>query len=64
MGLYVIDIGMYSFCSLFQVFNYGRIYGAGQKFAETLLMQFNHKLTADQAKKKAKVMYSTTKGKR
>ncbi|KAJ8304121.1 hypothetical protein KUTeg_017704 [Tegillarca granosa] len=47
-----------------KVFNYGRIYGAGQKFAETLLMQFNHKLTADQAKKKAKVMYSTTKGKR
>jgi DNA polymerase gamma 1 len=46
------------------VFNYGRIYGAGQKFAERLLMQFNHKLTAKEAAVKAKIMYGTTKGRR
>ncbi|CAC5369661.1 POLG [Mytilus coruscus] len=47
-----------------KVFNYGRIYGAGQKFAERLLMQFNHRLTAKEAATKAKIMYGTTKGRR
>ncbi|CAF3501411.1 unnamed protein product [Adineta steineri] len=45
-----------------KVFNYGRMYGAGKTFAEKLLMQFNHELTVDEAKEKADVMYSNTKG--
>ncbi|XP_073509356.1 DNA polymerase subunit gamma-1 isoform X2 [Phyllobates terribilis] len=45
-----------------KVFNYGRIYGAGQPFAERLLMQFNHRLTQEQAAEKAKQMYAVTKG--
>ncbi|KAG9489148.1 hypothetical protein GDO78_005249 [Eleutherodactylus coqui] len=45
-----------------KVFNYGRIYGAGQPFAERLLTQFNHRLTQEQAAEKAKQMYTVTKG--
>ncbi|XP_030811192.1 DNA polymerase subunit gamma-1 isoform X2 [Camarhynchus parvulus] len=45
-----------------KVFNYGRIYGAGQPFAERLLMQFNHRLTPQQARDKAQQMYAVTKG--
>ena len=45
-----------------KVFNYGRIYGAGQPFAERLLMQFNHRLSQTEADQKAKQMYSLTKG--
>lgn len=45
-----------------KVFNYGRIYGAGQPFAERLLMQFNHRLSAEEAAAKAKQMYAATKG--
>nr|XP_056722079.1 DNA polymerase subunit gamma-1 [Euleptes europaea] len=45
-----------------KVFNYGRIYGAGQPFAERLLMQFNHRLTQQQAGEKARQMYASTKG--
>nr|XP_033776955.1 DNA polymerase subunit gamma-1 isoform X2 [Geotrypetes seraphini] len=45
-----------------KVFNYGRIYGAGQPFAERLLMQFNHRLTQQQAEEKARQMYAVTKG--
>ncbi|XP_062998741.1 DNA polymerase subunit gamma-1 isoform X2 [Elgaria multicarinata webbii] len=45
-----------------KVFNYGRIYGAGQPFAERLLMQFNHRLTEQQASEKARQMYAVTKG--
>lgn len=45
-----------------KVFNYGRIYGAGQPFAERLLMQFNHRLTQQQAREKAQQMYAVTKG--
>ncbi|XP_078314723.1 DNA polymerase subunit gamma-1-like isoform X3 [Crassostrea virginica] len=47
-----------------KILNYGRIYGAGQKFAETLLMNFNHNLTPTEAAAKAKKLYETTKGKR
>ncbi|KAL7402189.1 hypothetical protein ABVT39_011070 [Epinephelus coioides] len=47
-----------------KVFNYGRIYGAGQPFAERLLMQFNHRLSQAEAASKAKQMYALTKGKR
>ncbi|KAJ6662774.1 hypothetical protein lerEdw1_010978 [Lerista edwardsae] len=45
-----------------KVFNYGRIYGAGQPFAERLLMQFNHRLTQQEASEKARQMYAVTKG--
>ncbi|NXN17260.1 DPOG1 polymerase, partial [Indicator maculatus] len=45
-----------------KVFNYGRIYGAGQPFAERLLLQFNHRLTPQQARHKAQQMYALTKG--
>ncbi|KAG9281096.1 DNA polymerase subunit gamma-1 [Astyanax mexicanus] len=45
-----------------KVFNYGRIYGAGQPFAERLLMQFNHRLSQPEAADKAKQMYALTKG--
>lgn len=47
-----------------KVFNYGRIYGAGQKFAEQLLVQFNHRLSEEEAHKKARKLYLATKGKR
>ncbi|XP_052279468.1 DNA polymerase subunit gamma-1-like isoform X1 [Dreissena polymorpha] len=47
-----------------KVFNYGRIYGAGQTFAEKLLLQFNHRMTSEEAKQKAQIMFSTTKGRR
>ncbi|KAM5293323.1 DNA polymerase subunit gamma-1 [Ctenodactylus gundi] len=45
-----------------KVFNYGRIYGAGQPFAERLLMQFNHRLSRQEAAEKAQQMYAATKG--
>ncbi|XP_037538638.1 DNA polymerase subunit gamma-1 [Nematolebias whitei] len=45
-----------------KVFNYGRIYGAGQPFAERLLMQFNHRLDQTEAASKARQMYALTKG--
>ncbi|XP_008310758.1 DNA polymerase subunit gamma-1 isoform X1 [Cynoglossus semilaevis] len=45
-----------------KVFNYGRIYGAGQAFAERLLMQFNHRLSQTEAADKARQMYALTKG--
>lgn len=45
-----------------KVFNYGRIYGAGQPFAERLLMQFNHRLSQAEAASKARQMYALTKG--
>jgi hypothetical protein len=38
------------------------MYGAGKTFAEKLLMQFNHQLSVAEAKDKANVMYSKTKG--
>ena len=45
-----------------KVINYGRIYGAGERFAKTLLMQFNHQLTEKEAAEKSRQMYSMTKG--
>lgn len=47
---------------LFQIFNYGRVYGAGEKFAVRLLMQFNHMLTFPQAERTAAKLYEATKG--
>lgn len=45
-----------------KVFNYGRIYGAGKKFAQKLLMQFDPKMTDREAFAKASKLYSETKG--
>lgn len=47
-----------------KVFNYGRIYGAGQKFATQLLRQFNDKLSDNQAAGISAKLYAETKGKR
>ncbi|EMC98485.1 hypothetical protein BAUCODRAFT_32533 [Baudoinia panamericana UAMH 10762] len=45
-----------------KVFNYGRIYGAGLKFAQGLLRRFNPSLSEDQANDIAKKLYVETKG--
>lgn len=47
-----------------KVFNYGRIYGAGLKFAATLLRQFNPSLTEGQTTETASKLYQETKGKK
>lgn len=47
-----------------KVFNYGRIYGAGLKFASTLLRQFNPNLTDTQTSNTANELYQNTKGKK
>lgn len=45
-----------------KVFNYGRIYGAGLKFASTLLRQFNPGLSEVETTKIASNLYKETKG--
>ncbi|MCJ1407557.1 DNA-directed DNA polymerase gamma mip1 [Ptychographa xylographoides] len=45
-----------------KVFNYGRIYGAGLKFASTLLRQFNPTLNEKQTQDIAAKLYKETKG--
>ncbi|CAF9925971.1 MAG: DNA-directed DNA polymerase gamma mip1 [Gomphillus americanus] len=45
-----------------KVFNYGRIYGAGLKFAATLLRQFNPSLNERQTVETAAKLYKATKG--
>ncbi|KAK4443934.1 DNA polymerase family A-domain-containing protein [Podospora aff. communis PSN243] len=45
-----------------KVFNYGRIYGAGLKFAATLLRQFNPSLSEKETMAIASKLYATTKG--
>ena len=45
-----------------KVFNYGRIYGAGLKFASTLLRQFNPLLSEKEAQDVATRLYKETKG--
>ncbi len=45
-----------------KVFNYGRIYGAGLKFASTLLRQFNPNLTEKETQEIATRLYKETKG--
>ncbi|RKF81603.1 DNA polymerase gamma, mitochondrial [Golovinomyces cichoracearum] len=45
-----------------KIFNYGRIYGAGLKFASTLLRQFNPCLSEDETNKVASNLYKATKG--
>lgn len=45
-----------------KVFNYGRIYGAGLKFAAQLLRQFNPSLSDSDTIKTATKLYAATKG--
>ncbi|EFN85052.1 DNA polymerase subunit gamma-1, mitochondrial [Harpegnathos saltator] len=47
-----------------KVINYARIYGAGQKFAEQLLKQFNPSMTDAEAAAKSRKMFTLTKGKK
>lgn len=47
-----------------KVFNYGRIYGAGLKFAQSLLRRFNPTISEDEATRIATELYLETKGKR
>lgn len=47
-----------------KVINYARIYGAGQKFAEQLLKQFNPSMTDAEAAAKSRKMFALTKGKK
>ena len=47
-----------------KVFNYGRIYGAGLKFAQSLLRRFNPALKEDDANRIAEKLYLETKGKK
>lgn len=46
-----------------KIFNYGRIYGAGVKFATQLLKRFNPSLPDEEAKDIANRLYESTKGK-
>lgn len=45
-----------------KVFNYARIYGAGEKHAARLLLQYSPDLTPEKAAEKAKELYKQTKG--
>lgn len=45
-----------------KVFNYGRIYGAGLKFASSLLRQFNPSLSEKETQEIATRLYKETKG--
>ncbi|KAG7664335.1 uncharacterized protein J8A68_002154 [[Candida] subhashii] len=45
-----------------KVFNYGRIYGAGVRFAARLLKQFNPDISDQDAEKTAITLYAKTKG--
>ncbi|RKP23391.1 DNA polymerase family A-domain-containing protein, partial [Syncephalis pseudoplumigaleata] len=45
-----------------KIFNYGRIYGAGIKFATQLLMQFNPNMDEETAQQRSWDLYAATKG--
>ncbi|KAI8393307.1 DNA polymerase family A-domain-containing protein [Radiomyces spectabilis] len=45
-----------------KIFNYARIYGAGVKYAASLLMQYNQGMDLEAAKQRAMDLYSSTKG--
>jgi DNA polymerase gamma 1 len=47
-----------------KIFTYGRIYGAGVKYAAALLGRFNPKLSGKEADERAKDLYAKTKGQR
>ncbi len=46
-----------------KVFNYSRIYGAGMRHAELLLLQSNPAMLPEEAQKLAGNLYASTKGK-
>lgn len=45
-----------------KVFNYARIYGAGQRFAKQLLQRFNHNMPQSEVNLKVKALFTKTKG--
>lgn len=45
-----------------KVFNYGRIYGAGVRYAAQLLQKFNPTIGKEEATEKARKLYDATKG--
>lgn len=45
-----------------KIINYGRIYGAGLRFIQRLLKQFNPKLSDAEIKERAENLFATTKG--
>jgi len=45
-----------------KIFNYGRIYGAGARYANTLLRQFNPSLTEGESASLSEKLYKATKG--
>ncbi|KAJ1927445.1 DNA-directed DNA polymerase gamma mip1 [Tieghemiomyces parasiticus] len=45
-----------------KIFNYGRIYGAGVRFATQLLLKFNPATSAAEADRTARKLYEATKG--
>ncbi|KAI7871425.1 DNA polymerase family A-domain-containing protein [Spinellus fusiger] len=45
-----------------KIFNYARIYGAGVKYATSLLLQYSQGMTLETAEKRALALYSDTKG--
>ena len=47
-----------------KIFNYGRIYGAGVKYAAQLLLKFNPNLSPTEAAARASELYHATKGRR
>lgn len=47
-----------------KIFNYGRIYGAGSKFASNLLRQFNPGISEKESSEIAEKLYRETKGKK
>lgn len=47
-----------------KIFNYGRIYGAGVKYAAQLLLKFNPNLSPTEAAARASDLYHATKGRR
>lgn len=47
-----------------KIFNYGRIYGAGVKYAAQLLLKFNPNLSPSEAAARASELYHATKGRR
>lgn len=46
-----------------KIFNYSRIYGAGMRYAEILLLQSNASMLPEEAQKLAGNLYASTKGK-
>ncbi|KAG2218584.1 hypothetical protein INT45_013638, partial [Circinella minor] len=45
-----------------KIFNYARIYGAGVKYATSLLLQYSQGMDPDEAKTRALALYANTKG--